>query len=95
MTEVNLYLENKDKKLKTYHFEEDVTNIDTARMLLFKYVNSFYLNSKYRITSLIDKIYMGWFIRVLNNPRFFIQRIFKSIKLIKIVFNEKIILINK
>jgi UDP-N-acetyl-D-mannosaminuronic acid transferase (WecB/TagA/CpsF family) len=52
-------------------------------------------NSKYRITSLIDKIYMGWFIRVLNNPRFFIQRIFKSIKLIKIVFNEKIILINK
>jgi hypothetical protein len=50
MTEVNLYLENKDKKLKTYHFEEDVTNIDTARMLLFKYVNSFYLNSKYRIT---------------------------------------------
>jgi hypothetical protein len=50
MTEVNLYLENKDKKLKTYHFEEDVTNIDTARMLLFKYVNSFYLNSKYKIT---------------------------------------------
>jgi hypothetical protein len=50
MTEVNLYLENKDKKLKTYHFKEDVTNIDTARMLLFKYVNSFYLNSKYRIT---------------------------------------------
>jgi hypothetical protein len=50
MTEVNLYLESKDKKLKTYHFEEDVTNIDTARMLLFKYVNSFYLDSKYRIT---------------------------------------------
>lgn len=50
MTEVNLYLENKDKKLKSYQFEEDVTNIDTARMLLFKYVNSFYLNSKYKIT---------------------------------------------
>ena len=50
MTEVNLYLENKDKKLKSYKFEEDVTNIDTARMLLFKYVNSFYLNSKYKIT---------------------------------------------
>jgi hypothetical protein len=50
MTEVNLYLENKDKKLKTYHFEEDVTNIDTARVLLFRYVNSFYLNSKYKIT---------------------------------------------
>jgi len=50
MTEVNLYLENKQKKLKTYHFEEDVTNIDTARMLLCKYVNSFYLTSKYKIT---------------------------------------------
>ena len=50
MTEVNLYLENKNKKLKTYQFEEDVTNIDTARMLLFRHVNSFYLNSKYKIT---------------------------------------------
>lgn len=50
MTEVNLYLESKDKKLKTYQFNEDVTNIDMARMLLIKYVNPFYLNSKYRIT---------------------------------------------
>jgi hypothetical protein len=50
MTEVNLYLESKDKKLKTYQFEEDVTNIDTARTLLFKYVNPFYLNSKYKVT---------------------------------------------
>ncbi len=50
MTEVNLYLENKDKKLKNYQFEEDVTNIDTARMLLVKYLNPFYLNSKYKIT---------------------------------------------
>ena len=50
MTEVNLYLVNKDKRLKTYQFKEDVSNIDTARMLLFKYVNSFYLNSKYKIT---------------------------------------------
>jgi hypothetical protein len=50
MTEVNLYLENKDKKLKTYHFEEDVTNIDMARILLIKYINPFYLDSKYRIT---------------------------------------------
>lgn len=50
MTEVNLYLENKNKKLKTYYFNEDVTNIDTARILLCKYVNSFYLSSKYKIT---------------------------------------------
>jgi hypothetical protein len=50
MTEVNLYLENKDRKLKTYHFEEDVKNIDTARSLLFKYINPFYLSSKYKIT---------------------------------------------
>lgn len=50
MTEVNLYLENKDRKLKYYQFEEDVTNIDNARMLLIKYINPFYLNSKYKIT---------------------------------------------
>ena len=50
MTEVNLYLENKSKKLKTYQFEEDVTNIDNARILLIKYINPFYLQSKYRIT---------------------------------------------
>jgi hypothetical protein len=50
MTEVNLYLESKYKKLKTYHFEEDVTNIDMARILLIKYINPFYLDSKYRIT---------------------------------------------
>lgn len=52
MTEVNLYLENKDKKLKSYQFEEDVTNIDTARFLLIKYINPFYLSSgsRYKIT---------------------------------------------
>jgi hypothetical protein len=50
MTEVNLYLESKDKKLKTYQFVEDVANIDTARTLLFKYINPFYLSSKYKIT---------------------------------------------
>jgi hypothetical protein len=49
MTEVNLYLESKNKKLKTYQFEEFVTNIDDARVLLLKYVNSFYLSSKYKI----------------------------------------------
>ena len=50
MTEVNLYLENKNRILKTYQFEEDVTNIDTARILLIKYINPFYLSSKYKIT---------------------------------------------
>jgi hypothetical protein len=50
MTEVNLYLENKQKKLKTYSFEENVSNIDNARMLLLKYINPFYLSSKYKIT---------------------------------------------
>ena len=50
MTEVNLYLENKEQILKTYTFPEVVTNIDNARMLLIKYVNPFYLNSKYKIT---------------------------------------------
>lgn len=50
MTEVNLYLENRQKKLVTYQFEEDVTNIDNARVLLIKYINPFYLSSKYNIT---------------------------------------------
>lgn len=50
MTEVNLYLENRQKKLKTYHFDEDVSNIDTARFLLLRYINPFYLQSKYKIT---------------------------------------------
>lgn len=50
MTEVNLYLENKNRILKKYHFEEDVTNIDNARILLIKYINPFYLSSKYKIT---------------------------------------------
>lgn len=50
MTEVNLYLESKDKKLKTYQFKEVVTNIDMARMLLIKYINPFYLSTKYKIT---------------------------------------------
>jgi hypothetical protein len=50
MTEVNLYLENKEQKLTTYQLDEDVTNIDNARMLLFKYINPFYLSSKYKIT---------------------------------------------
>lgn len=49
MTIVNLYLENKEKKLKAYEIDEFVTNIDRARMLIFKEVNSFYLNSKYKI----------------------------------------------
>lgn len=50
MTKVNLYLESKDKKLKTYQFKEVVTNIDMARMLLIKYINPFYLSTKYKIT---------------------------------------------
>ena len=49
MTDVNLYLESKEKKLKTYQIDEVVTNIDRARMLIFKKVNNFYLNSKYKI----------------------------------------------
>lgn len=49
MTKVNLYLENKDRGLKTYQIDEFVTNLDRARMLIFKRVNPFYLNSKYKI----------------------------------------------
>lgn len=49
MTEVNLYLDCKGKKIKTYQFEEDINNIDCARILLIKYIEPFYLSSKYHI----------------------------------------------
>ena len=49
MTKVNLYLESKKRLLKSFEFSESITNIDSARLLLLKKLNSFYLNSKYKI----------------------------------------------
>ena len=43
-----------------------------------------------KISDLIDKFYLGWFMRILNNPKIFIIRILKSIKLVPLVVNSKI-----
>jgi len=44
----------------------------------------------FKINLLIDKIYLGWLVRSLNNPIFFYQRVLKSMKLIYLVFKSKI-----
>ena len=54
MTKVNLYLESKKRLLKSFEFSETITNIDSARLLLLKKLNSFYLNSKYKIQVNLD-----------------------------------------
>lgn len=47
-------------------------------------------NSKFfKITNFYDKIYLGWFVRSLNNPSFFYRRILKSLRLFSIVFKSK------
>ena len=44
----------------------------------------------FKINSLIDKLYLGWLVRSLNNPSFFYLRVLKSLKLINLVFKTKI-----
>jgi len=44
----------------------------------------------FKINFLIDKLYLGWLVRSLNNPIFFYQRVLKSMKLIHLVFKSKI-----
>jgi len=51
--------------------------------------------SKYKITKFVDEVYLGWFVRLLNNPKVFSIRLLKSLKLIFVVFNSKIKFIYK
>jgi UDP-N-acetyl-D-mannosaminuronic acid transferase (WecB/TagA/CpsF family) len=44
----------------------------------------------FKINILIDKLYLGWLVRSLNNPSFFYLRVLKSLKLINLVFKKKI-----
>jgi UDP-N-acetyl-D-mannosaminuronic acid transferase (WecB/TagA/CpsF family) len=44
----------------------------------------------FKINILIDKLYLGWLVRSLNNPSFFYLRVLKSLKLINLVFKTKI-----
>lgn len=47
-------------------------------------------SSFFKINKFIDNIYMGWFVRSLNNPIFFYYRVLKSLKLFYLVFRYKI-----
>jgi N-acetylglucosaminyldiphosphoundecaprenol N-acetyl-beta-D-mannosaminyltransferase len=44
----------------------------------------------FKINNFIDKYYLGWFSRSLNNPTFFYERVLKSFKLFFLVFKSKI-----
>ena len=52
-------------------------------------------SSKYKITKFVDEVYLGWFARLLNNPKVFSLRLIKSLVLIFVVFNAKIKFIYK
>lgn len=49
----------------------------------------FYTGQQAPINFFFDKIYSGWLIRVLYNPKVFIPRVFKSIYLIKLFFTKE------
>jgi N-acetylglucosaminyldiphosphoundecaprenol N-acetyl-beta-D-mannosaminyltransferase len=51
---------------------------------------SFYTHEQAPINKLFDKIYIGWFVRILFNPLVFLPRYFTTIKLFFLVINSKI-----
>lgn len=51
---------------------------------------SFFTGDQAPMNVFFDKIYLGWLIRIIFNPRVFLPRYLKSIKLIHIVLNNKI-----
>ena len=44
------------------------------------------------ISSLIDKMHLGWLLRCIKNPRIFIPRYIKAIGLFKLILKEKVII---
>jgi UDP-N-acetyl-D-mannosaminuronic acid transferase (WecB/TagA/CpsF family) len=50
---------------------------------------SFFSGSGAKISDFIDKHYLGWLMRIFHEPKIFLIRILKSIKLIYLVFNSK------
>ncbi len=55
---------------------------------------SFFTKDQAPITSLIDRLYLGWFVRFIFNPLIFSKRYFYSLKLIPMVIFNKIKVIN-
>tara|TARA_Y100000816_G_scaffold290669_1_gene279930 strand:- start:4479 stop:5210 length:732 start_codon:yes stop_codon:yes gene_type:complete len=54
---------------------------------------SFFTKDQAPINSLIDQLFLGWFVRLIFNPFIFFKRYFLSLKLIPMVFFNKIIII--
>ena len=55
---------------------------------------SFFTKDQAPITSLIDRLYLGWFVRLIFNPLIFSKRYFYSLRLIPMVIFNKIKIIN-
>lgn len=51
---------------------------------------SFLTGEQAKIPDIIDNIYLGWFFRILFNPKLFIMRYFKAFKLFAIIIKNKI-----
>ena len=51
---------------------------------------SFFTKKQAPISNFIDKLYLGWLVRVLFNPKVFLPRYLKAIKLLFIVLNNKV-----
>tara|TARA_B100000900_G_scaffold248097_1_gene211095 strand:- start:3105 stop:3839 length:735 start_codon:yes stop_codon:yes gene_type:complete len=51
---------------------------------------SFFTGDQAPINNLIDKLYLGWFIRLIYNPFTFIRRYFYALKLLPMVLNSDV-----
>lgn len=51
---------------------------------------SFFTGDKEPINSQIDRLYLGWFIRLLYNPSIFLKRYLKALELISMVLTNRI-----
>ena len=56
---------------------------------------SFFTGEQAPINNLIDKLYLGWLIRLIFNPIIFYKRYLYALKLLAIVFNNKVKIINR
>tara|TARA_Y100000389_G_C17468464_1_gene527972 strand:- start:113 stop:859 length:747 start_codon:yes stop_codon:yes gene_type:complete len=56
---------------------------------------SFFTGEQAPINSFIDKLYVGWLLRIFHNPKIFLMRYFKSIRLFKIVYLTKVKIIDQ
>ena len=51
---------------------------------------SFFTKVQAPMNSFHDKLYLGWLIRIIYNPKIFLPRYLKSIKLFLIIFKNRI-----